>query len=248
MVQILGFGSAFKVSQTGIFVLVLLSAYCAVQVLYRMLKKGKIQAIEWAYLVILASPFVTAVMAAFTTVESTPRYYFMLVYAMAFSVVLFREKFRFLFKYVGIAVLILTAANIYQIYLPVCKSEEPPDTEAYEVVCYLEENNISIAYADFENANAMTALSNGRVRVAAVASMARMDICKWLSSTEWYPPMLPYHSATAYIVTRAERDEFEQFMAGKEENIKKENEIGKFSIYVSDRNYANEDYYEKYYF
>lgn len=85
MGKILGFGSAHIVSQACMFVFAFLAIYAVFDILLRLLKKGQIESAEWAYLVIFASPFVTAFIVAFTTVESTPRYYFMLIYAMAFS-------------------------------------------------------------------------------------------------------------------------------------------------------------------
>ena len=54
-------------------------------------------------MVISASPVVIALIVAFTTFEDSERYYFLLVYAMI---------------------------NIFIIYLPIVKSQEPPDTEA----------------------------------------------------------------------------------------------------------------------
>lgn len=239
MGNLLGFGSSCVLSQACILVFVILSVYLVIEILWRLLKKRTIHAIEWAYLVIFASPLVSAFMVAFTTIESTPRYYFMLIYAMAFTAVLFQRKFSVFSVFVNVLAFVLALTNIYQIYLPVYKSGEPPCSDAYEVVCYLEENEIFTAYADFENANTMTTLSNGKVRVAAVASVAKMDICKWLSSTEWYPPNQPYDCVTAYIVTTAEENEFRQFMEGKEGTIREVEKIGKYVIYISDFNYAN---------
>ena len=98
---------------------------------------------------------------------------------------------------------------------------------------------INVVYYTFENANSMTLISNGRVQVAPVASTARMDICKWLSSSEWYVPVQPYHSMTAYVITENEMEEFRQFLKEKEETVSKAGQIGKFNIYVSEYNYSN---------
>lgn len=239
MGKLLGLGSSHILSQACTLVLGILAVCTAVGILRRMLRKEKAKPVEWAYLTVFASPFVSAFMVAFTTVESTPRYYFMLIYAMAFSAALAFKKSPQVSGVVGVAALVLACTNLYQVYLPVLKSGEPPRTDEYEVINYLEENSIYTAYADFENANAMTALSDGRVRVAAVASISKMDICKWLSSTKWYPPSQPYDCVTAYIVTTAEEEEFKQFTEGKEEMIREAGEFGKFKIYLSDYNYAN---------
>lgn len=99
-----------------------------------------------------------------------------------------------------------------------------------------------MAYATFENANSMTVIADGKVQVVPVASVDKMDICKWLSSSEWYVPAKPYHSTTAYVITESEMEEFEQFLEGKEETVSKVGQIGKFSIYVSEYNYSNESF------
>lgn len=239
MGKILGFGNSHILSQLCMLLLGAMAVCTAMDILRRLILKRKVNPTEWAYLTVLASPVVAAFLVAFTTVESTPRYYFMLVYAIAFSTALVWRKSRLSAGFASSVALVLALANIYQVYLPVCRSKEPPHTDAYEVISYLEENNIYIAYAGFENANAMTALCDGRVRVAAVASISKMDICKWLSSTEWYPPSRPYECVTAYIITSAEEEEFKRFAEGKEGTIREAGEFGKFKIYVSDYNYAN---------
>lgn len=111
-------------------------------------------------------------------------------------------------------------------------------TDLYEVGSYLEENNYQIAYASFENANTVTVLTNGNTRVAAVASMERMDACKWLSSSQWYVPNVPFESRTAYIVTETESESFQKFYDLHSEDIQFDAQIGKFLIYVSDYNFS----------
>lgn len=239
MGKILGFESANTVSRVCMSAFVLLALYTTFEILLRLFRKGKAEPAEWAYLMVVSSPFVTAFIVAFTTVESTPRYYFMLIYAMAFSAVLLFGKSHLLSGFIGMAVLVLALTNMVQVYLPVLKSKEPPLTEACQVVRYLEESGVTIAYADFENANAMTALSNGAVRVAPVASIAKMDICKWLSSSAWYPPNQPYECIVAYIITETQEEEMKQFLTGKTETIREAEAFGKYIVYTSNFNYAN---------
>ena len=192
---------------------------------------------EWAYLVIGFSPLVTAFAVAFTTIESAERYYFMLIYAMAFGAVLLWQK-RWKIG-VGVLAVFLAVFCFYQVYYPILRAGEPPETENLQVVEFLEDNDYRMAYATFENANSMTVVSGGRVKVAPVASVAKMDICKWLSSSKWYVPTQPYHSRTAYVITESELTEFGQFLKGKEETVSKIGQIGKFSIYASEYNYSN---------
>ena len=138
-----------------------------------------------------------------------------------------------------VAIGYLSVANVLNLYIPVVRSIEPPETDYTAVTDFLEENGYLLAYATFENANTMTIISNGRVRVAPVASIGRMDCCKWLSSQSWYPPYVAQEQTTAYIVTESQMPEFAFFLSEKEEQVKKVQQIGKFHIYVSDYNYVN---------
>lgn len=241
MGKAVGFGSGNIVGKACTVILLLLSLHMLIDILWRMLKKSVIEPIEWAYLAVCSSPVITALIVAFTTVESTERYYFILPFFMAFSVVLWWKKNENEWKKkgIGIVVALLIATNIFRIYLPVINTEEPPVTDAYKVTAYLEQNNYFTAYATFENANTMTVLSNGNVRVYPVATVEKMDICKWMASTQWYCPNMPYEEKTAYVITDSEEEEFKKFMVGKENSVSRVTEIGKYNVYVSDYNYSN---------
>lgn len=209
--------------------------------IWKMCKKSKMQFADWMMLFFSASPCMTAVFVAFTTVESSERYYFLLLYAIAFSVVRWSEKMpkpELTWCVYGLIIL-LFIANAVAVYLPIWKSNVQESDERVEVVDYLLDNNYLTAYASFENANSMTALANGNVRVAAVASVEKMDICKWLSSTEWYVPNVPFEEKTAYIVTETEREAFGRFLETHSEDMRYETQIGKFLIYTSNYNFSN---------
>lgn len=219
-----------------------LNAICILlYTLFKICKKKKTKPIEWVYLVVCVSPVMTMVMVAFTTVESTGRYYFMFLVMLSMAAVMLlarQERHLILAKVMcwG-AVGYLMISNFLNLYVPMIKSKEPPENDFGAVVEFLEENEYLSGYATFENANTMTLLSNGKVKVSPVASVEKMDICKWLSSKSWYPPEVPRNQITAYIVTESQIPEFEVFLQGKK--IKKAQQVGKFYIYVSDYNYAN---------
>ncbi len=118
------------------------------------------------------------------------------------------------------------------------KSSEPPETDAYTVGKYLEENNYHIAYSTFDNANSITVLTNGRVQVSAVASVDKMDICKWMTSTEWYVPNVPFMDRTAYIIPKSEQERFGEFLNEHENEVYLEQEIGDYFIYASEYNFS----------
>lgn len=197
----------------------------------------------WIYLLFWGSTAITVLAVTFTTIESSQRYYFMLLFAMAFGFTCFvkylSEKSSILAGVGYIMIFFLFVFQLRTIYIPIMQSDEPAYSEELEVCRYLEENGYDIAYADFERANTMTVLSGGDLRVAAVASVEKMDICKWLSSTEWYVPNVPYESRTAYIVTEAEREDFEKFYDLYKEEMWFDMQIGKFYIYGSDYNYSH---------
>ena len=100
------------------------------------------------------------------------------------------------------------------------------------------ENDYHTAYATFENANTLTVLTNGKVQVSAVASVEKMDICKWMSSTDWYVPNMPFEDKTAYIITKAEAESFAVFLETHKEEVEFAASIGKYSIYTSNYNFS----------
>lgn len=212
-------------------------------ILYKIWKKRELEAMEWIYLVVCASPVMTALMVAFTTVESTGRYYFVFLAVLSLAAVMLlarQEKNLMPVKVICWAAAgFLMVSNLFQLYVPMMKSKEPPENDYKAVVDFLKENDYLLAYASFENANTMTLVSDGEVRVAPAASVEKMDICKWLSSKEWYPPEISRDQVTAYVVTESQMPEFSVFLQDKEDEIKKVWQTGKFHIYVSDYNYAN---------
>lgn len=220
-------------------VLILLILYLLADILCRMWKKKEIEASEWGFLVICASPVVTALIVAFTTFGDSERYYFLLIFAMAFAAVLGGRRLKQRWKVIGgILIAIFAVVNIYTVYLPILKSQEPPASELYAVGQYLEENNYHTAYATFENANTLTVLTNGKVQAAAVASVEKMDICKWISSTDWYVPNMPFEDKTAYIITEAEAESFASFLEKHRGEVQFAVSIGKYSVYTSDYNFS----------
>lgn len=225
--------------------ILLLNAFCMLfKIAYKIWKKRELEILEWIYLVICLSPIMTVFMVAFTTVESTGRYYFMILVMVSMgAVLLFNEKTRYMVIVQILccgAIGYLTVANIANIYMPMLKSEEPPRSDYVAVTDFLEENEYLSAYASFENANTMTVISDGKVKVAPVASLEKMNICKWLSSRNWYPPYISEKQTTAYVVTDSQMPEFSIFLSGKEEQVKKVKQIGKFHIYASSYNYTSQ--------
>lgn len=240
IVRASGWESTNKIGKLCLGILLLISLYILVGILWRMLKREAIKPMEWGWLVIFSLPIVSALMVSFTTVGSSERYFFMLPFVMAFSVGLLLEQNGAGRKIIGVTTaIVLVVLNSFSVYSPIFRSKEPPDSNRYEVVRFLEEEGYMVAYSTFESANMMTILSNGRVRVYPVASVENMDICKWMASTEWYCPNVPFKQKTAYIISASEMDGFQNFLAEKGEFVHKLKEIGIYTIYVSDNNYSN---------
>lgn len=236
---------AIGFEQVGIYgklflcVLFIITVYMVGSAVISLCKKKEIDAVIWAFLVIAASPAVTALMIAFTTVEDSERYYFLFVFAMALALVLMRRKMNHRWNLSGgVLAAAFVMINIYTVYRPIIFSQEPPAVAAYAVGEYLEKENCQIAYATFENANLITVLTNGRVQVAAVASVDQMDICKWLTCTDWYVPNVPFEGRTAYIITESEMETFCDFLDRHKEQINFVQKIGKYSIYIADYNFS----------
>ena len=240
MGRAVGFTSTGLVGKLCLGILILAAVYILGEILVRMLRKERIRVGEWIYLILCSSPVLTALIVAFTTIDSSERYYFILIFVMAYAVVLLcmRSSQR-VQTALAVLILILAVVNFSGIYLPVFCSEEPAETELAEAVRFLREKGYESGYASFENANTMTAISNAALRIAPVASVSKMDICKWLSSADWYVPNVPIDEITAYIITEAEREEFLELVAVKgEDAFRLLTKIGKYYIYASPYNFS----------
>lgn len=226
----------------AVFLVILLIAavasllICAIKVLIKHDDEHEV----WSYLALWIAPVLSMFAVAFTTMDSSPRYYFVLIYTLAFGVIYLikyiNEKSRILQAVGYIIVLLVFVLQTKSVYLPILLNDEPPMTDAYIACNWLEENGYELAYANFSNANTITVLSDGAVRVGAVASVGKMDCCKWLNSTDWYVPNVPYEAPTAYVITKYEMDEFEQFYEKHKDVLQFAAEFGMYSIYVSDYN------------
>ena len=201
--------------------------------------KEEIEVKDWIFMVLIAGPAAAAAILTFTTVGSSGRYFYGIIFAAALAAALLWEKQNRIGKYIcmiwlcGIFVL-----HFHKIYIPVLGSEEPPQNEIRQVVDYLEEEGYEQGYATFLQANTMTIYTNGRIRVAAIDQPSRMNVCKWLTSTDWYVPNVDFEEKTAYIVTEHELEDFMIFLNEHSDTVWKETQIGKYHIYGSNYNYS----------
>ncbi|MBO5055783.1 MAG: hypothetical protein J6C64_05435 [Lachnospiraceae bacterium] len=240
MGRAIGFEETHLPGKICLLLLLLASCCVLINILIRMVKKQIIRTEEWIYLIVCSSPVVTALIVAFTTVESSERYYFILLFAIAYGVMLWHMKSGFKARMASVGVIcVLAVINFSEVYFPAISSQEPPVSDIEEAAEYLEEQGYTKAYATFENANTMTVLSGGAVRVAPVNSVSKMDICKWMTSTDWYVPGVPYEETTAYVITEAEMEEFKKLQEEYEDAFQYLIKIGKYYIYSADYNFSN---------
>lgn len=243
MIRSIGFSQVGVIGKFCLIVLLLILAWILADILWRMCRKQEISLGEWCFLVICSSPIVTALMVAFTTVESSIRYYYIILYAMAYAVLLTLRKLRSgrrRYCAYGISLLLAVFAviSVITVYWPILRSEEPPRDDWYYTVQYLEENGVTRAYSTFANAGTMTVISNGRVQMAAVDSVAKMNACRWQGRQDWYVPNVPFEEKTAYVIPDSEMQSFAEFLARHEDDVIFAKQVGRFFIYISDYNYS----------
>ena len=236
---ILGFQNLNIVGVISLLILCLGAIYLLGYNLYKLVRKEEMEFHLWAYLVLWCSPVASAIIVAFSTAESSKRYYFIFIFTLALSTAwLICKSNKSIKAILIIASLIVMIQNLSSIYLPILGSEDPPRGEALEVVEYLDAEGYRNAYATFENANTMTVLAND-VRVAPVATVEKMDICKWMTSTDWYAPNVPYEQETVYIITETEMEQFKSFLAKHKDGLEELPQIGKYHLFLSPYNYSN---------
>lgn len=220
----------------GIYVIFLMLIYNLILWLWG---KEKISTKEWVLMVLVAAPMAVAVILTFTTVGSSGRYFYGFIFAAALAMAILWEKEM---KWLQFGCMILLCGifilHFQKIYVPILRSEEPPDNEINQVVEYLEEKDYEQGYATFLQANTMTVYANGRIRIAAVDQPTRMNACKWMTSTDWYVPHVEFEEKTAYIVTEHELESFKIFLEEHKDAVWEEIQIGKYYVYGSDYNYS----------
>lgn len=238
--SIIGFDKINIVGKICLIIFLLISAGILIRILYCMCYRKSISLSEWGYLVLCSSPVVSVLAVSYTTVESSERYYFLIFFVMAYGCVLAFQKMRGSFKgLLGILVSIYAVVIICNVYVPVIKSDRRPQTEMYDVIDYLIEHDYKLAYSTFDYANTMTVMANNEIKVVPVASVEKMNICRWMSSTEWYVPNVPYEAKTAYIISEPNFESFQVFLKKHEENVFYREKIGNYYIYTSDFNFSN---------
>lgn len=223
-----------------IFVMCLcLMLYLAISILIKGISKKRIVAEEWIFMNFLISLLLTMAALTFTTSESSSRYFVVVFFAMAMGLVMMLGKKNIVLN-IGVlfAVAVLLGGNYQRNYYPMLTDKSYENSEFLKVGEYLIQEGYEMAYADFERANLITVFNDGKIQVAAVNSFANMEVCKCLSSRNWYVPNAPKESKTAYIVSDYRLPEMEEFLREHQDEVEFKTKIDIYNIYGSDYNYS----------
>ncbi len=196
------------------------------------------------------SLLLSVVMGAFTTTDSVWRYYFMLYFVLSFGAACLmqdatewrkrgdtrRQKGRLLECMLagGIAVLSLL---VWREELWPSMRQSSGNAEYESIVQWMLEQDCYYGYSTYDSANAITGACNGAVQVSAVADLGTLDICKWLTDSDWYVPSLPEEMRTAYIVPKSLE---ESFLPNTEQHadITEGLETENYTVYIAEHNYT----------
>lgn len=191
---------------------------------------------------------------SFTTTAVSARYYFSIFFIVAYSFACMLSllqdrtysaisKYRIVSKSVSILLIVVvsvvTIQNWISIYYPNIAQNGDSHSEQTEIVACIEENNCKYCYTSFENANSLTVLSDGKVQGAAIDDFSKMNISKWLTSTDWYCPDAEYDLPTAYLITESTQESFDEFMSNHTD-ITLLLETDNYKLYYSPCNYSNQ--------
>lgn len=208
-----------------------------VTVLRKLIKVKSLHAKEIGFLVTFASPITTALIVAFTTVDNSDRYYFMIIFAIAYSIPLFLEEIQN--HYLQVATVSLTILfsilQLTNVYSPILNSEEPRHTSTYEVTKSIMDRNIKMACSTFEHANSIMCLSDGEITVRAIDSMAKMNTCLWLTSQTFFTTI--NNEPIACVATDNTLSDFESFLSESNINVIDEYTIDIYHIFILEHDY-----------
>ena len=191
---------------------------------------------------------------SFTTAEVAARYYYSYYFIAAYS---FACVFNYLHNKLSDVPSHFSPAKIYAIsaflLIPIYttsylnwKNIYPSMTvdscESYpeltQIVSCIEDHNCQFCYSSFNNANNLTVISNGKVQGAAIADFSKLNINKWLTSTDWYCPNADYNAPTAYLMPKYADYSFDK-MCSMYNDISIILETDNYILYYSPHNYSN---------
>lgn len=199
------------------------------------------------------SLLMSVVMGAFTTTESVWRYYFMLYFVLSFGMACLMQdvtewsKRSGTRRQKGLLVECFLACCIAVLALLVWKEELWPsmrqtsgNAEYESIAQWMLEQRCYYGYSTYDSANAITGACNGAIQVSAVADLGTLDICKWLTDSDWYVPSLPVEMKTAYVVPKSLETSFSPNLE-QHADIIEGFETENYTVYIAEHNYTRSD-------
>lgn len=200
--------------------------------------KKDISGDEWVFLNFIFSVFLTIMALTFTTVDSSSRYFVMVFTVIAMGIsMMWKSDSRLMKSILIIVIMVWGISNYHRVYYPLMTDQSYKNSEYVKIGDYLLQKGYEYAYTNFDHANMITVINDGKIRVCAVDSFEKMNVCKWMTSEKWYVPNIEENMKTAYIISDYRLEEFEVFLR-EHSDVEYEVTIGGFHIYGSDVNYS----------
>jgi len=187
------------------------------------------------------SLLLTVFVISITSTAADQNYFFIVIFLVAtiigVMVHIFERESVFLCTVLVSFVCLFGILNLNYTYKNAIVTQT--NLEEYEEIAdFLLENDYEYAYAQFWDANRITAITDGEVTVGNILdTVQNLNAYWWLTSTKWYVPNLPIEMPTAYIISNDKEAEFLQGLSSHpriDVAYKTENYV----IYISPVNYV----------
>lgn len=232
-VPLKSFGGMMQLCVYAIFVLMI---YCC----YKLLtgeKSKKYQEQNSILVYLMFSFLITCFAITVTTAAVFHYYFFIIIFIEAISIGIFIDRIydrkRVLALLIWLFLIGYGVGNLQYTYVPAITSKDRQDT-LREVSDYLMEHDIEYAYSQFWHANRLHLVSYGRIKAGNVYQMNLLVKYWWLTNMNWYPPVVPEDTISAYVVTHEEELEFLEGAQG-EESLQRVFENKDYIVYTSNR-------------
>lgn len=179
--------------------------------------------------------------ASFSTLDSSPRYYIMIVFLIAagdgaFVNYLFKMavKGKNIVFFVLISVIVLTVNTINENYNNLIKKDCSDCADELAIVNELLAKGYSIGYASFDYAHVFTSYANGKIVVAPI-TLETLTPVEWLTDMSWYPPYVDENEPCFIIATEYSLESLVQSIHDKGIESYEKWQVGTYTVVELDR-------------
>ncbi len=193
-----------------------------------------------ALALLLTSLGITAFIVVMTSAEAAHNYFLVSWFAAVLVTGILIDDFRreksAFSAVICLAVCLFALLNLRYTYRDAVTTTD--NLKEYEEVAdFLIGEGIEYGYAEFWDAERICLIRDGAVTMGHTYLIEDPKMYWWITSTKWYPPNLPEHMRTAYVVKTEKKDVFEaRFAETQDMELAFENEA--FAVYLSDTNYV----------